>query len=137
MGTSRGRGRSARPIVAALVALLIALQSLAAIATSPSHRRGVEASAALAALGVDCNADVDGSHSSPARGQRDHSPCCIFCIARDHDWAPFHDAARSDAAVFYPSLAITRIAGRLIDDPDARPIGWTGAWSSRAPPIFS
>jgi len=138
MGISSGKRRSARPIIATVVALLIALQSLAALGTSLARPHGVSgAEAGLSTTGVACNTDIHGGESSPAPSRRDHSPCCIFCIARDHDWAPSGDAARSDAATFYPSLGYTRIAGRFVDDPDARPIGWTGAWSSRAPPIFS
>ncbi len=137
MGMSSGKRRSARPIIATVVALLIALQSLAALGTSHARPPGFRGGAGLSAIGVACNADIHGGESSPAPGQRDHSQCCIFCIARDHDLAPSGDAVRSDAATIYPPTDYVRIVRRFVDDPDARPFGWTGAWSSRAPPIFS
>lgn len=135
-GKRRHSAFSARPIVAAVLALFVVLQGLVPIGSSlarPDHR-GVEASFVASPGGVTCAGDErDGSHS-PLHERGQH--CCVFCSARDFDGVATPVTDKTSDSTFSQWIIIS-IGNFSAEAPRKPPAGWASAWSQQAPPSFS
>lgn len=133
MANSRSRWRfSGRAIVSALALCLFALQALVAGPAPRLSASSRDAQASLIAIGGGyCEPHDD--RGAPVPAGKDHSPCCIFCVA-GRDGPPLIAADFSTAETGLLSPPALSPALGSTDAPDGRPIGWTSSWSSRAPP---
>ncbi|ATQ68351.1 MULTISPECIES: DUF2946 family protein [Methylosinus] len=123
--TPRGRELGALSILLLLIQLV-----LAGSAVDGSRLFAADAAQSVAAQTCDAPSHDRGAPDGRAR----HSDCCLLC-----------QSARGDDASLIPPVAAwtpRALSGvilrpRLAATPMRRPAGWTGSWSSRAPPAFS
>lgn len=127
---------TSRIAVAALVCLLLS-EALSFVITTTRHGAfsNADGGASIAAAGDYCDARPENGGRLPAHSN-DHSNCAL-CIVSDRD--PTFDAiALVASAIATPPPGPHDVPSRFdMGDVAASPLGWTGSWSSRAPPRFS
>ncbi len=137
-GESCWRRALTRPLAAGLFALILLVQSIAALGVSHMHRgpAGVEAGFASSAADRPCAADSLSGESG--RHDRDgRPPCCVFCLASVLGGLPISDAAGEGVAAIPLPKAPDSFGALSYDIPHKPPTGWATSWSSQAPPTFS
>ncbi|WP_400770594.1 DUF2946 family protein [Methylosinus sporium] len=122
--------------MAALVCLLLS-EALTFVITMTRHSAfsNADGGASIAAAGDYCDARPDSGGRHPAHSS-DHSNCAL-CIVSDRD--PTFDAVALVASAIAILLPWPHDAPARFDIGDGAPpppLGWTGSWSSRAPPRF-
>jgi len=123
-----------RGLIGACLALLLALQGLAAAQGASAHA-DTAAAAPGSAITQTCFPHDAGSNTAPTERRHPFS-CCFFCGQADVDlfsgralWRAFLSLAPGGAGA--PGRATAR------PGPDRRLFGWATSWSSQAPPLFS
>lgn len=136
MGVVNCSARSARAIVAGVVALLIVLQGLTSVGSSFARPLGGEEKASFlgSILSVACANTQD--HNRSPKHAHDFSKCCILCGGRDLTGTALFILPKSGGMNPLPR-ALVAIAKYILVAPRIVVLGWTSTWSSRAPPSFS
>lgn len=131
----RQRQTRSRPIIGSVVALVMLVQSLAALVAAHARFAGVGPGLIAVSVDANCTAGPNGGSETPDRGRGDCSDCCILCGVRDCA-APLLPVARPAAGAPSRQFAVgASMVRRIIDN--GEPAGWTSSWSSRAPPSLS
>lgn len=137
--TPRVGMRSFRPFArltnsAIVIALLFALQGLFLVAPLGGYtRQDIDAQRGYSTSSRHCDKAPE-----PAQNPCKHSPCCVLCKVNGNC-----DDLRNLARPFSEPLGsaqrsnVTGLSPRAPEQPVFGPVGWTSAWSSRAPPLFS
>jgi hypothetical protein len=136
MGVVNCSARSARAIVAGVVALLIVLQGLTSVGSSFARPLGGEEKASFlgSILSVTCANTQD--HNRSPKHAHDFSKCCILCGGRDLTGTALFILPKTGGMNPLPR-ALVAIAKSILVAPRIVVLGWTSTWSSRAPPSFS
>jgi hypothetical protein len=132
------RRRSARAIVAGVVACLLALQGFALAASAGSLSRADRlVGCSAATLDIDAAGVAAAGDEGPSHGHREHYECCAFCAAGGRDALLLLLPLALVAIAVLGPVAQVFVLRAPRDDSAAKPLGWASSWSSRAPPFFS
>jgi hypothetical protein len=131
---NKGRCRgNAKPMLAALLVLLFAAQSLLALSTPCRHAAFNTDGVVATALQADCLHAPDGDQSRREGKDSDH--CCFACCTRDADAAVAFVVARIwESILEFPDFKIASGAPAAGPERPLSSAGWVSSWSSQGPP---
>ncbi|HEY8066263.1 MAG TPA: hypothetical protein VIF40_16290 [Methylosinus sp.] len=116
-----------RMFVSTLALCLFALQALFTAAIARAH-------APADAPGVSASAYCEPHRDGAPPAERDHSPCCILCVA-GRDAPPLAAPEGQEPAFAFPVFSTVPLARGRAAPAEREPVGWASSWSSRAPPL--
>ncbi len=133
LGDNKGRWRgNAKPMMAALLVLLFAAQSLLILST-PCRHAAFNANGVAATLDQNCLHAPEGDQ--PGREGKDYDHCCFACCTRDADAVVAFAVGRIWESIL--EFHDYEIASRAPVAGPERPLssaGWVSSWSSQGPP---
>lgn len=127
---------SVRAIRSVFVALLIILQSLAPLAAAGASSVGINGHTKTSPLFPSLICWGQEDHGHVPKPEHGYAKCCILCSVRDLESAAAL-ILPNDSTATSPRVTQIRVARPDLLTARITRLGWTGAWSSRAPPLFS